>query len=111
MADPSDESDPSEIALSLAAPVLFEPERSAIAVVSSMGPLDSEEWKLKHRSLREGIQDPGERGGSGSGHCSECKPDQVSAYYEKQFELLDGLQVHYIAADLRKFLCSANPHT
>ncbi len=58
---------------------------------------ESEEWKLKHRMLREGIEEPlnQESLRRRSGYCVEWKANQISAYYEKQCELLDGLQVRF----------------
>jgi hypothetical protein len=53
-------------------------------------------WRLEHDYLREGIKEPQDQGPvmRRVGNCTEWKRqhNKVSAYYEKQSELLDGLK-------------------
>ena len=56
---------------------------------------ETEEWKLKPAQLLRGgiVGESQESLRRRSGFCTEWKANQVSAYYEKQSEFLDGLQV------------------
>ena len=64
------------------------------AVLAMQASAASEDWKLKHQSLRGGIVDPMSEGSlrRRNGYCVEWKPNKVSAYYDKQCELLDGFK-------------------
>ena len=70
------------------------PDTAELALQASNTADASEDWKLKHQSMRGGIADPSSEGTlrRRSGYCVEWKPNKISAYYEKQCELLDGLQ-------------------